>query len=123
MTKIHCKWISVTLLALVLLLVTAMPIKAYPVAVLTADPIAGLAPLTVEFDGSDSWDTQGLPMIRYTWNFNDGTPVIEGGDLSHVKHTFPNPGIYSVYLTVYNKLGHSKTAHRVIKVVATPISH
>ena len=109
------------MVALVFLLATAIPLKAFPVAVIAADPLSGLAPLTVEFDGSDSWDTQGLSVIRYIWNFNDGTPVVEGNDCVHVKHVFHNPGHYPVYLTVYNKLGHSKSTHRVIKVVAPPV--
>ena len=122
MTEKHSTLIPVALLALVYLFATATEMKAYPVAVLEADPLAGMAPLTVEFDGSDSWDTQGLPVIRYSWNFNDGTPVVEGSDFGHIKHVFYDPGRYSVYLKVYNKLGHSKTVHRVITVSAVPMS-
>jgi PKD repeat protein len=122
MAETHPTWISGSLLALVVFLVTATPTRAYPVAILAADPLTGMAPLTVEFDGSDSWDTQGLPVIRYTWNFNDGSPLVDGKDFSHVKHIFRKPGIYSVYLTVYNELGHSKTAYQIIKVAATPTS-
>jgi PKD repeat protein len=122
MTEKHRTLIPGALLALVILFVTATQLKAYPVAVVAADPLAGFAPLTVEFDGSDSWDTLGLHVTKYTWNFNDGSPVIEGSDLVRVKHVFHNPGIYPVYLTVYNKFGHSKTAQQQIKVSAVPIS-
>lgn len=120
MTKYLPVLITEALTALVFLLSTANQLQAYPVAVLHADPLAGLAPLTVAFDGSDSWDTRGLPIVRYKWNFNDGSPIIEGKGLAHRQHIFKKPGDYHVYLTVYNRHGHSKTAYQLIRVFAVP---
>ena len=42
-----------------------------PVAVATADKTIGPAPLTVCFDGSQSYDPEGAPLI-YDWDLGDG---------------------------------------------------
>jgi glucose/arabinose dehydrogenase len=42
-----------------------------PVAVVTASPTSGLAPLTVNFNATGSFDPDGNP-ITYLWNFGDG---------------------------------------------------
>ena len=120
MTKAISILITQASTALLFLLSSAIPMQAYPVAVLDADPLSGLAPLTVEFDGSDSWDTRGVPIVRFKWNFNDGSPIVEGKDLAHMQHIFRKPGHYHVYLTVYNAFGHSKTARQVIQVFNLP---
>ncbi|MCR9293420.1 MAG: PKD domain-containing protein [bacterium] len=49
----------------------------------------------VTFDGSGSFDADGEP-LSYLWDFGDGQ--IADGEL--VTHTFANPGVYTVTLTV-----------------------
>jgi len=42
-----------------------------PEAVLTADKLSGPAPLTIQFDGSNSTDPELQP-LTYSWDFGDG---------------------------------------------------
>lgn len=49
----------------------------------------------VQFDGSDSWDIDGL-VNQYHWDFDDGT---SSGGVSPV-HIFKEPGTYKVKLTI-----------------------
>ena len=81
-----------------------------PVAVATADPASGPAPLTVSLDGSDSYDTDG-EVVDYVWTWTGGGyalgPVLE--------QTFPT-GTYAVSLTVIDDKGGAHT--RVLTVRA-----
>ena len=65
-----------------------------PVAIATADKIEGPAPLTVQFDGSQSYDPEGKPLVRYAWDFGDGT----AGFFEPVPppHTYLVPGSQNV---------------------------
>src|SRR6266404_2380759 len=51
-----------------------------PTAVLTATPTSGTAPLTVNFDGSGSYDPDTAPppdtIASYTFNFGDGSAAV-----------------------------------------------
>src|SRR6185503_11677327 len=53
-----------------------------PVAVATATPTSGKAPLAVQFKGSGSSDPEG-GTLRYDWNFGDGTSHSTSKDPSH----------------------------------------
>jgi hypothetical protein len=67
-----------------------------PVAVLQADVTSGEAPLTVHFDGTQSFDPEGAD-LWYTWNFGDFS------DYPHdpaVVHTYELPGSYLAKLQV-----------------------
>ena len=44
-----------------------------PVAVIDADPYEGATPLTVQFDGTGSYDPEGED-LTYDWDFDDGSP-------------------------------------------------
>lgn len=58
--------------------------------------------LTVSFDATRA---TGL-ITQYSWNFNDGTPLLTS---QQVTHTFSAPGTYSVSLTVLDSNGDSST--------------
>ena len=51
--------------------------------------------LTCDFDGSDSFDSDGT-IVRYDWDFGDGNT----GSGATVSHTYAAKGAYSVILTV-----------------------
>ncbi|MCK4425940.1 MAG: PKD domain-containing protein, partial [Deltaproteobacteria bacterium] len=66
-----------------------------PVALASTDVVMGQVPLLVNFDASDSYDPDGN-IISYNWNFGDG----ESSDEIYPIHTYIQPGIYTVQLTV-----------------------
>lgn len=72
-----------------------------PVAVISATPLSGFAPLTVQFDGSGSYDPENAP-LSYTWDFGTGT---YGSDLAAPSFTYTVPGVYSVLLSVRDDFG------------------
>ncbi len=66
-----------------------------PLAVMTLSRVSGFAPLTVNFDGSGSSDSDGT-IVSYAWDFGDGSVA----STEAVTHTYITPGSYSVGLTV-----------------------
>jgi len=54
--------------------------------------------------------------LTYTWDFGDGTPVVEG---QSVKHTFANSGEYQATLTVVDGFGSKDTKIATIYVGST----
>ncbi len=76
-----------------------------PVASFAVNPTSGSAPLTVEFNASQSYEQGGLGTIaEYHWNFGDGSPS-ENLTQKVASHTFSNPGSYTVTLTVLDSNG------------------
>lgn len=67
-----------------------------PVAIATADVTEGPAPLTVQFDASQSYDPEGAPLARYAWDFGDGS--MGSFDATPPPHTYTVPGAYSVVI-------------------------
>jgi PKD repeat protein len=79
---------------------TAVDIGAYeyqgfvsPTAAFSAEPVFGIAALTVQF-----MDQSSGSVDFWEWNFGDGSPSSAEQNPSHIYST---PGIYSVSLTVY----------------------
>ncbi|MDF9796581.1 PKD repeat protein/N-acetylneuraminic acid mutarotase [Catalinimonas alkaloidigena] len=70
-----------------------------PSAQFTADPESGQAPLSVNFDASDSYDDQGI--VSYSWDFGDGN----AGNGETVSHTYEEAGDYTVKLSVADAEG------------------
>ena len=77
-----------------------IPDNQQPIAYIGLDPTSGIAPLTVNFDGSGSYDPDG-EIVSYDWDFGDGTTA--WGET--VSHTFNYPGVYTVTLTVIDDQG------------------
>jgi len=76
-----------------------------PVAVITADTDHGVKPLTVNFNGSGSYDVDSIDSIAsYTFNFGDG-----GDDVTQssptISHTFIEAGEYITRLVVTDSRG------------------
>ncbi len=99
--------------AVVTITVSAPSGNEAPVAVATASPLSGPAPLVVNFTGSGSTDDTGIE--SYLWDFMDGTTSTEADPT----HTFINPGNYDVLLTVEDAEGLTGTATITI-TVTTP---
>ena len=79
--------------------------ETLPLAGFEAEPLSGSAPLEVEFKGMAIVSASSA--TAYLWDFGDG----EYSESSSPVHTYTEPGIYGVSLTVENELG-SFTAER-----------
>jgi hypothetical protein len=64
----------------------------------------------VRFDGTGSTDDIGI--VRYEWDFDDG----ETASGATATHTFDDPGVYDVELTVADAVNNEATAVRTITV-------
>ncbi|MCC7477422.1 PKD domain-containing protein [bacterium] len=73
---------------------------------LKADVYSGAAPLTVNFDGSASYDSGGDAITNFWWDW-DGDLVFDedSGTDSTVSHTFTEPGVYRVHLKLVDAVG------------------
>jgi PKD repeat protein len=83
-----------------------------PIAVVSASPMEGFAPLTVQFDGTGSSDPDG-EALSYEWDFGDGTSHRTEPITSHI---FPNAGTYVTTLTVDDGKGGSDSDTVTISV-------
>lgn len=71
-----------------------------PVALIRAMPTVGKPPLTVQFNGADSYDPDGS-ITAYKWDFGDGAQATG----ATVSHTYTGAGFYPVTLTVVDDAG------------------
>lgn len=100
-----------------------------PVAVLSATPMSGNAPLLVNFSGAGSYDpdTAAPPdtIASYTFYFGDGTSVGPQASATAM-HTYNASGDYTAKLVVTDSRGKSSTnvAQQVISVIggAPPVA-
>jgi hypothetical protein len=86
-----------------------------PIALFSASETRGTAPLTVQFDGSDSFDPEDQA-LSYAWTFGDG------GEASGIApaHTYTQPGEYIAELRVVDEDGESDTFESDPIVVEAP---
>ena len=82
-----------------------------PAASFNASPVSGNAPLVVEFDASDSSDSDGT-IASYAWHFGDG----ETATGSTVSHTYTSEGNYTAKLTVTDDDGATDAMSYTIEV-------
>lgn len=80
-----------------------------PTAVISSSAGLGAAPLTVNFDGSDSTDSDGT-IVQYQWDMGDGSTA--SGPQS--SHTYITPGTFSATLSVIDNGGLTDT-------ISTPV--
>lgn len=98
--------------------VTAPPPNQPPHAVLKAEPLSGTAPLTVNFDGSSSWDNDGT-IVSYDWDFNgDGTYEVVNAGAKPGTRDFEG-GSHTVGLRVTDDDGDSSEATVTISVTGS----
>ena len=78
----------------------------------------GLAPLTIGFDISGSYDPNG-EIVSFTFDFGDGSEVVKGTDLLEpIEHTYDEPGTYLAKLSVVDNQGASSSIMLAIPVRA-----
>jgi PKD repeat protein len=85
-----------------------------PVAVATANPTTGAAPLTVAFNGSGSSDPDGNP-LTYAWDL-DGDGAYDDSTATNPSHTYTTTGSYTASLRVTDSMGASDTDSVTITV-------
>jgi len=93
------------------------PAGSVPVAVITATPASGAAPLAVTLDASASHDDGQVS--HWYWNFGDGN-IDTTGSLASTTHVYAVPGAYRARLTVVDDSGLSATASQAVNV-ASPV--
>jgi len=99
--------------------------NAAPTAVLTATPTSGTAPLTVQFNGSGSYDPDTAPppdtIASYTFDFGDGSAAVTQST-STASHTYSAAGNYAARLSVTDSRGKASTntAEVTIQVLSPP---
>jgi PKD repeat protein len=86
-----------------------------PVAVITATPATGKAPLVVRLSGSLSEDDAGI--LEYSWEFPDQDPAQMAGVQG--EQSFEKSGDYIVRLTVTDSAGQSNATEVLIQVENT----
>ncbi|UMG93968.1 ThuA domain-containing protein [Nocardioides sp. TF02-7] len=84
-----------------------------PVARAVADQTSGPAPLTVQFDGSESHDPDGSP-LTFEWDV-DGDGEVDSTEET-VTHTYEEEGDYTARLTVTDEGGRTAVANVEIVV-------
>ena len=72
--------------------------------------------LACDFDAHDSVDSDGT-LVDYSWNFGDGSPVLQG---HHISHLYAADGTYTVELTVTDDGGATDTTQQNVTVPNTP---
>lgn len=87
-----------------------------PVAMAVANQTSGLAPLTVEFDASQSTDRNN-DNLSYSWDFGDGSEPESGEQVTHV---YEENGPYVATLTVDDGRGSANTQTLDIMVGTPP---
>ena len=93
------------------------PNNSTPIAVATATPTFGPAPLKVTFKGGGSTDPDGDP-LRYEWDFGDGTTKSTAKDPP--VHTYTRGGNFDARLKVTDSKNASATATVRISVNNSP---
>ncbi len=86
-----------------------------PTSTITAGRTSGIAPLPVTLNASGCLPSEQTGSISsYSWNFGDGST----GSGMALQHTFTDPGIYTVRLTITDSSGKQAVATRTIAVLS-----
>jgi PKD repeat protein len=89
------------------------PASQPPLAVLSAAPTSGPAPLAVSFSAAGSSDPEGQP-LSIEWNFGDGSPAAYGAT---AVTTYSLPGTYTATVKVTDSAG--LTSMKSVAITAT----
>src|SRR5205823_7738128 len=86
-----------------------------PVAMATATPMSGVAPLTVNFSSAGSSDSDGS-IVSYGWAFGDGIT----STLQNPPHSYSSNGTYAATLVVTDNGGLRASAAAAVIAVHAP---
>ncbi len=89
------------------------PSNQSPVAMVSANPQSGEAPLLVSFSSAGSNDPDGS-IASYSWSFGDGNSATD----ANPSHTYNAAGNYDAVLTVTDNLG--ATANASVNISVSP---
>ena len=92
-----------------------------PVAVASANPTSGAAPLTVNFDGSGSSDPDGDP-ITYAWDL-DGDGLFDDSTAAQPTFTYTQSGSFTARLRVTDSPGASSISGPIVITVGNTSAH
>jgi PKD repeat protein len=87
---------------------------AAPTAAFVFSPTEPTAGDTVFFNASTSTAAAGRSIVSYSWNFGTSTGTLGGKIVTKV---FPNPGTYTVVLTVRDSAGVTSTTSQEVEVL------
>ena len=90
-----------------------------PTAVIGSTTAVGDAPLSVNFDGSGSYDQEG-GISSYLWNFGDGSQTTTGASATH---SYTVPGTYGASLTVTDSQGAQNTTSTPVMITGEPVEN
>jgi thiol-disulfide isomerase/thioredoxin len=101
----------VLLTGITILLAGCLERNVSPMASFTRSPASGPSPLSVFFDATSSYDSDGT-ILAYEWQFGDGATGTE----SAATHTYSSFGSYEARLTVTDDKGATNSAVRMVTV-------
>lgn len=101
--------------ATVVVKVGSQPLQAR----VTADPVEGVAPLTIKFDASGSTYPSGK-IVSFEWDFGDGTP--KRIDVAQVTHKYTNIGTFTVKVTAIASDNSKSTVEMPVNVRPVPLT-
>jgi PKD repeat protein len=83
-----------------------------PVAKFTITPPTGVAPVTINFDASTSYDPDGK-IVKYRWDYGDNT----FGNGEKTAHNYEAADDYTVTLEVFDNYGIGTTASKEVQIL------
>jgi len=110
--------IAVLGITVLILVAGCAAINSPPIASFICSQSSGKSSLTVAFDASSSYDSDGT-IVSYQWTFGDGSSGT-GITTSHTYTTASNRN-YTVMLKVTDNEGAQATATRTISVTGSPL--
>ena len=114
-SRYHCLLLGACCLVAILNGCSWLTTDEIPIAVISATPAAGKAPLVVQLSGSLSEDDAGI--LAYSWEFPDqDSDRVDG---IWTERSFPLSGDFVVRLTVTDSAGQSAVAEAIIQVENT----